>query len=240
MSDKNYYEVLGVKENATPEEIKKAYRKLAIKWHPDKNPDNKQEAEEKFKCISEAYNVLSDPEKKKEWENYRNGNFTSDFDYNSFGHFDPFEMFNHNFGENFFNDFFNDDDFFNDFDMGFRKEKKKKSHKNKYGNLNNFFNVFHDNFDFMNFGFDNFDNFGFEENKKNNFGGGKSIKKTTTIINGKAVTKVETIDENGNKKIETYEEYDNNSGLNNKKYIGENKKKRYNSLNPMKRRKKKI
>ena len=65
MSNKNFYEVLGVKEDASDAEIKKAYRKLAIKWHPDKNPDNKKEAEEKFKCISEAYNLLSDPEKKK-------------------------------------------------------------------------------------------------------------------------------------------------------------------------------
>ena len=65
MSNKNFYEVLGDKEDASDAEIKKAYRKLAIKWHPDKNPDNKKEAEEKFKCISEAYNLLSDPEKKR-------------------------------------------------------------------------------------------------------------------------------------------------------------------------------
>ena len=110
----NYYEVLGVKENATSEEIRKAYKKLAIKWHPDKNPDNKEFAEEKFKSISEAYNVLSDPKKRAEWENYRNGGFNGDFNMNDFD--DPFEMFNSFFGKNPFEDFFNDN---NDFNFGF-------------------------------------------------------------------------------------------------------------------------
>ena len=57
---KDYYEILGIKRDATENEIKKAYRKLALKWHPDKNQDNKSEAELKFKEISEAYNVLSE------------------------------------------------------------------------------------------------------------------------------------------------------------------------------------
>ena len=62
---KNYYKTLGVERNATPEQIKKAYRKLAMKWHPDRNPDNKQEAENKFKEIGEAYSILSDAQKRK-------------------------------------------------------------------------------------------------------------------------------------------------------------------------------
>lgn len=58
----DYYEVLEVTKTATAVDVKKAYRKLALKWHPDKNPDKKEEAEKKFKEISEAYEVLSDGE----------------------------------------------------------------------------------------------------------------------------------------------------------------------------------
>ena len=59
MAKSDYYELLGINKNATEDEIKKSYRKLAVKYHPDKNPGNKT-AEEKFKEISEAYEVLSD------------------------------------------------------------------------------------------------------------------------------------------------------------------------------------
>ena len=65
MSKKDYYEVLGVSKGANSKEIKKAYRKLAIKYHPDKNPNDKV-AEEKFKEAAEAYDVLSNPEKNKD------------------------------------------------------------------------------------------------------------------------------------------------------------------------------
>lgn len=66
----DYYEVLKVNKNATDDDLKKAYRKLAMKWHPDKNPNNKKEAEAKFKQISEAYDVLSDPQKKAIYDQY--------------------------------------------------------------------------------------------------------------------------------------------------------------------------
>ncbi|XP_058219908.1 uncharacterized protein LOC131330375 [Rhododendron vialii] len=66
----DYYKILGVDRNAKEEDLKKAYRKLAMKWHPDKNPNNKKEAEAKFKQISEAYDVLSDPQKKAVYDQY--------------------------------------------------------------------------------------------------------------------------------------------------------------------------
>ena len=67
MEYKDYYQILGVDRKATPEEIKKAYRKLAMKYHPDRNKDNKQ-AEEKFKEINEANEVLSDPKKRERYD----------------------------------------------------------------------------------------------------------------------------------------------------------------------------
>lgn len=67
---RDYYEILGVSKTATDEEIKKAYRKLAKKWHPDANPDNKKEAEEKFKEVSEAYETLSNAQKRKMYDQF--------------------------------------------------------------------------------------------------------------------------------------------------------------------------
>ncbi|GFP81498.1 Dnaj homolog subfamily b member 13 [Phtheirospermum japonicum] len=66
----DYYNILKVDKSATEDDLKKAYRKLAMKWHPDKNPNNKNEAEAKFKQISEAYDVLSDPEKRQIYDQY--------------------------------------------------------------------------------------------------------------------------------------------------------------------------
>ena len=65
---KDYYKTLGVGKSASAKEIKAAYRKLARQWHPDVNPTKKKEADEKFKEISEAYEVLSDPEKRKTYD----------------------------------------------------------------------------------------------------------------------------------------------------------------------------
>ena len=69
MAKRDYYEVLGVDKNATPEELKKAYRKLALQYHPDRNPGDK-EAEEKFKEAAEAYDVLSNPDKKARYDQF--------------------------------------------------------------------------------------------------------------------------------------------------------------------------
>ncbi len=70
MKFQDYYEVLGVDRNASPERIKKAYRKLALKWHPDQNANDKEAAELRFKQISEAYEVLSDPAKRKKFDRF--------------------------------------------------------------------------------------------------------------------------------------------------------------------------
>ncbi|XP_065896571.1 dnaJ homolog subfamily B member 6-like [Dysidea avara] len=119
MASTSYYDVLGVSKTATTEEIKKAYRKAAVKWHPDKNLDNKEEADEKFKEISEAYQVLSDPDKRKIYDTYgkeglSQGAGAAHFHFNFMSADDLFKQF---FGEDF-NIFggsgFSDHPFFND------------------------------------------------------------------------------------------------------------------------------
>ncbi len=69
MAKRDYYETLGVSKNASEEEIKRAYRRMAMKYHPDKNPGNK-EAEAKFKECAEAYEVLSDAEKRRRYDQF--------------------------------------------------------------------------------------------------------------------------------------------------------------------------
>src|SRR5438309_4551846 len=69
MAKRDYYEVLGINKNSSEQEIKKAYRQLALKYHPDRNPDNK-EAEEKFKEASSAYQVLSDQQKRQQYDQF--------------------------------------------------------------------------------------------------------------------------------------------------------------------------
>ena len=98
---KDYYKILEIDKNSSPEEIRKAYKKLVLKYHPDKNPENVEESEKKFKEIYEAYSVLSNPSKKSDYDSFGRTNFQS-FDYTNI---DPFS---------FFNDYFKDNEEFNE------------------------------------------------------------------------------------------------------------------------------
>ena len=95
MPDKDFYQVLGVNRDASDSEIKKAYRKLAIQFHPDKNPGNK-EAEEKFKEISAAFDILKDPEKRSKYDQFGHDAFRGG---HSSGGVDPFDLFKDVFGK---------------------------------------------------------------------------------------------------------------------------------------------
>jgi len=111
MTDRDYYEVLGVDRNATKDEIKKAYRRLARKYHPDVNKENKEEAEEKFKEISEAYEVLYDDEKRKIYDTYGKAgvqqNFSNGgFQWSDFTHFSDLEDIFGGLGGDIFDMFF--------------------------------------------------------------------------------------------------------------------------------------
>ena len=94
MSSSDYYEILGVSKSASEEEIKKAYRKLAIKYHPDKNPGDNA-AEEKFKEISSAFEILKDPEKRRKYDQFGPDAFRGG---GSTGGVDPFDLFRDVFG----------------------------------------------------------------------------------------------------------------------------------------------
>jgi len=117
----DFYTILEVEKTATEDEIKKAYRRLALKWHPDKNLSNKTAAEEKFKLISEAYEVLSDKDKRRKYDQLgraglSNGHgfssndgyqrFSEDFLNRTFHFHNPFDIF-----EQFMSHFGMDDDF---------------------------------------------------------------------------------------------------------------------------------
>ena len=116
MSKRDYYDVLGVQKNSSPEQIKAAYRKLAVKHHPDKNPGDKS-SEEKFKEASEAYHVLSDKERKQNYDNFGHAAFENGA--GGRGGFGNFDFSSH------FSDIF--EDFFGDFGGGGRGRRSRKS-----------------------------------------------------------------------------------------------------------------
>jgi len=116
MAKRDYYDVLGVQKNSSPEQIKAAYRKLAVKHHPDKNPDDKP-SEEKFKEAGEAYHVLSDKERKQNYDNFGHAAFENGA--GGRGGFGNFDFSNH------FSDIF--EDFFGDFGGGGGRRSKKSN-----------------------------------------------------------------------------------------------------------------
>ena len=118
MAKRDYYDVLGVNKSASPEEIKSAYRKLAVKYHPDKNPGDKS-AEDKFKEASEAYGILSDKSKKENYDNFGHAAFENGG--GGQGGFGGFGGFN---GSDF-SDIF--EDFFGDFGGGGRRSNRRSS-----------------------------------------------------------------------------------------------------------------
>ncbi|XP_070566643.1 dnaJ homolog subfamily B member 6-like isoform X10 [Ptychodera flava] len=231
----DYYKVLGISRTATEEEIKKAYRKLALKWHPDKNQDKKDEAEKKFKEISEAYQVLSDKKKKEIYDRYGveglNGSTgASDFgaefhdDFGSFFHFDfktPDEVFR---------DFFGGRDPFAEFFEGMRRQSEpanlygfgydtNNDTRRGTGHRGSGSSLFQNSFSsgFPGFGFQSFGSFsdpfasndftGFSSSSSFSTGTGnvKRTSTTTKIVNGRKVT-TKKIFENGKETVEVYED----------------------------------
>ncbi|KAM9333119.1 dnaJ homolog subfamily B member 6b isoform 3-T4 [Pholidichthys leucotaenia] len=220
----DYYHILGVQKNATQEDIKKAYRKRALKWHPDKNPDNKDEAEKKFKELSEAYEVLSDEKKRNIYDRYGKEGLSGGGGGGHYEHFDggftfrnPEDVFREFFGgrdpfANFFDDSF-DDPFFG----GSRRSQRTSSRNGMGGSAFGFggFPTFGGGFSGFDSGFSSFGNMGvggFTSFSSSSFGSGgggmgnfKSVSTTTKIVNGKKIT-TKRIVENGQERVEVMED----------------------------------
>ncbi|XP_058930655.1 dnaJ homolog subfamily B member 6 isoform X2 [Kogia breviceps] len=219
----DYYEVLGVQRHASAEDIKKAYRKLALKWHPDKNPENKEEAERKFKQVAEAYEVLSDAKKRDIYDKYGkeglNGgggggsHFDSPFEF-GFTFRNPDDVFREFFGgrDPFSFDFFEDP-----FEEFFGNRRGPRGSRNR--GTGSFFSAF-SGFPSFGGGFSSFDtgftsfgslgHGGLTSFSSTAFGGSgignyKSVSTSTKVVNGRKIT-TKRIVENGQERVEVEED----------------------------------
>uniref|UniRef100_A0A8C2PCT6 DnaJ heat shock protein family (Hsp40) member B6 n=1 Tax=Capra hircus TaxID=9925 RepID=A0A8C2PCT6_CAPHI len=220
----DYYEVLGVQRHASAEDIKKAYRKLALKWHPDKNPENKEEAERKFKQVAEAYEVLSDAKKRDIYDRYGkeglNGgggggsHFDSPFEF-GFTFRNPDEVFREFFGgrDPFSFDFFEDP--FEDF-FGNRRGPRGSRSRGTGSFFSAFsgFPPFGGGFPSFDAGFSSFGSLGHGGltafSSSSAFGGSgmgnyKSVSTSTKVVNGRKIT-TKRIVENGQERVEVEED----------------------------------
>lgn len=194
----DYYEILGVPRIAPQDDIKRAYRKLALKWHPDKNPDNKELAEKKFKDIAEAYEVLSDVNKRETYDRHGKAGFSgpepsrSNSRYEGFTYTfrSPEEVFQEFFGgRDPFSDFFGDDFLF----PGMRSDETRHTRSTSF-----FTDVFPGGRAFSSFSTFGSDGFGVSGNVR-------SLSTSTTIVNGKRITTKRMV-ENGVERVEVEED----------------------------------
>ncbi|XP_032647549.2 dnaJ homolog subfamily B member 2-like isoform X4 [Chelonoidis abingdonii] len=192
-----YYEVLGVPRNASSDDIKKAYRRAALKWHPDKNPENKEHAEQKFKEIAEAYEVLSDKEKRDIYDRYgKEGLMGAGPGGSRADAGGPEFTFTFRSAHDVFREFFGGRDPFADFFDEMLPFSELRGTGLRHPGSGSFFSSFPASSDFFSSSFSPGTNPGI---------GFRSVSTSTTFVNGKRIT-TKRIVENGQERVEVEED----------------------------------